>query len=106
LTSLQSASTKSKPRSGYSFLHLDFLLFILLWSFLPAFQDTIIRTRAEKNSKNRNQMGQPSFAASNAIIYVTYGFFLCVKLKLAATLEKKKEEKGKERQSSQIVCVV
>jgi hypothetical protein len=23
-------------------------------------------------------MGQPSFAASNAIIYVTYGFFLCV----------------------------
>lgn len=23
-------------------------------------------------------MGQPSFAASNAIIYLTYGAFLCV----------------------------
>jgi hypothetical protein len=44
-------------------------------------------------------MGQPSFAASNAIIYVTYGFFLCVKLKFAPTwrMEGKKEEKEREK---------
>lgn len=34
-------------------------------------------------------MGQPSFAASNAIIYVTYGFFLCVKTRAGSWIRKK-----------------
>jgi hypothetical protein len=49
--------------------------------------------------RNTIKMGQPSFAASNAIIYVTYGFFLCVKLLLTRHLclmkERGQDEKNK-----------
>jgi hypothetical protein len=43
----------------------------------------------KKQREPKSKMGQPSFAASNAIIYVTYGFFLYVKLKHAARTENK-----------------